>query len=368
MRRSDGGLNALSHKLIEGRKRHPGLALPAFWFAQASAVLFFRYGWNESPVGVYGLEGTFFGGDVVSERPHHGAARHGQRLLTAGEPGSIGAGYVAHRCALDVALDTSELAREEEGSFAKRFSYLHGGVKHVIGGQVRVAVHDAHAGEVGVLEAWDGPEYAPLLAPLQARLEADDVVEATLGVVLPQLHDGVGDLAGSGIREADGLHGPEAEGVLSAPGDGLDRETALEVQILLEVLYGAEFGGSQVLYKGIVLLFGHRAVQVCSLTLAVAGGAVDDGVVQRVAVDYGRGRVVEVERLPGKALYLLCQSVRGQGACRYHGRTPRYVRDLLADHLYIRVGLDRLGNGAWKVLAGDPEGATRRNRVDVGAA
>src|SRR5215218_5736025 len=367
MRRSDGGLNALSHKLIEGRKRHPGLALPAFWFAQASAVLFFRYGWNESPVGVYGLEGTFFGGDVVSERPHHGAARHGQRLLTAGEPGSIGAGYVAHRCALDVALDTSELAREEEGSFAKRFSYLHGGVKHVIGGQVGVAMHDTHAGEVGVLEAWDSPEYAPLLAPLQARLEADDVVEAALGVVLPQLHDGVGNLAGSGVGEADGLHGSEAEGVFSAAGDGLDRETALEVQVLLEVLYGAEFGGRQVLYEGVVFFFGHRAVQVGSLTLAVARGAVDDGVTQGVAVEDGRGRVVEVERLPGEVLYLLCQSVRGQGACRYHGRTLRNSRDLFTNHLYIRVGVDRLGDGAWKVFAGDPEGTARRNRVSVGA-
>src|SRR5918993_1430590 len=101
-------------------------------------------------------------------------------------------------------------------------------------------MHDAHAGEVGVLEAWDSPEYTPLLAPLQAR------------------------------READRLHGPEAEGVFSAPGYGLDRETALEVQVLLEILYGAELGGSQVLYEGVVLLFGHRAVQVCRLTLAVA--------------------------------------------------------------------------------------------------
>src|SRR5215204_1022436 len=213
-------------------------------------------------------------------------------------------------------------------------------------------MHDTHAGEVGVLEAWDSPEYAPLLAPLQARLEADDVVEAALGVVLPQLHDGVGNLAGSGVREADGLHGPETEGLFSAPGDGLDRETALEVQVLLE---------------GVVLLFGHRAVQVCSLTLAVAGGAVDDGVTQGVAVKNGRGRVVEVERLPGEVLYLLCQSVRGQGACRYHGRTLRDIRDLFTDHLYIRVGVDRLGDGAWKVLAGDPEGAARRNRVGVGA-
>src|SRR5215218_675517 len=74
---SNGGLYALPRKLIERRKRHPGLALPAFWFAQASAVLSFRYGWDEAPVGVYGLEGAFFGGYVVGERPNHGALRHG---------------------------------------------------------------------------------------------------------------------------------------------------------------------------------------------------------------------------------------------------------------------------------------------------
>src|SRR5918993_3731423 len=199
-------------------------------------------------------------------------------------------------------------------------------------------MHDTHAGEVGVLEAWDSPEYTPLLAPLQARLEADEVVEASLGVVLPQLHDCVGNLAGSGVREADRLHGPEAEGVFSAPGYGLDRETALEVQVLLEILYGAEFGGSQVLYESVVLLFGHRAVQVGSLTLAVAGGAVDDGVVQRVAVDDGRGRVVEVERLPGELRYLFGQRLGGQGTGRDDGRAVGEIRRFSTHDLDVRVG------------------------------
>ena len=143
----------------------------------------------------------------------------------------------------------------------------------MVRGKVGVAVHDAHAGEVGAFEARDSPEYAPLLAPLQARLEADDVVEAALGVVLPELHDGVGDLTGSRVGEADGLHGPEAEGIFSPAGDGLDGETALEIEILLEVFYGAQLGGSQVLDEGVVLLFGHRAVQVCRLALAIAGGS-----------------------------------------------------------------------------------------------
>src|ERR687889_1615815 len=149
-RRSNGGLYALPHKLIERRKRHSSLALPAFGFAQAPAFLSFRRGGDQAPVGVYGLQGAFFGGDVVGERTHHGAAGHGYGLLASCQPGGIGTSYVAHRRALDVALDTGELTREEEGGFAKRLSYPHRGVQHMIGGKVGVAVHDAHAGEVGV--------------------------------------------------------------------------------------------------------------------------------------------------------------------------------------------------------------------------
>jgi hypothetical protein len=58
--------------------------------------------------------------------------------------------------------------------------------------------------------ARDGAENAALLAPLQAGLEADHVVEAPLGVVLAELDHGVGDLTGPRVGEADGLHRAEA--------------------------------------------------------------------------------------------------------------------------------------------------------------
>jgi hypothetical protein len=48
--------------------------------------------------------------------------------------------------------------------------------------------------------------------------------------------------------------------------------------------------------------------------LTVAGGAVDDGFVERVAVDYRGGRVVKVERL-ARAPLSSYERVRGQGGC-----------------------------------------------------
>src|SRR5687767_7026684 len=63
-------------KLVQSIERHPGLALPALWFSEASAVLLFGDGWDEAPVGVYGLEGSLLGRYVVGERTHHRAARH----------------------------------------------------------------------------------------------------------------------------------------------------------------------------------------------------------------------------------------------------------------------------------------------------
>src|SRR5919199_1249199 len=229
-------------------------------------------------------------------------------------------------------------------------------------------MHDAHAGEVGTLHARYGPEDALLLAPLQARLEAHHVEESPLGVILPELHHRVGLLAGPRVRQPDRLHRAEAQGLVAAAGYGLHGEASLEVHILLKVLYRGELRGGEGFDEGVVLLPTHRAVQVRRLALAVAGGEVDGLLVERVAEeDRGRG-VVEVERLAGERLYLLHQGVRGQGAGGDDGGSLRQLRRLLANHLYVRVVVDRLCDGPWKIFAGDPQRAARRDAVRVGAA
>src|SRR5918998_1022280 len=149
---------------------------------------------------------------------------------------------------------------------------------------------------------------------------------------------------------------------------GLGGQTALEVHVLLEVLYRGEFGAGEGLDEGVVLLFRHRTVQVGRLALAVAGGEVDGLLVQRLAVDDRGGRVVEVERLSGEGFHLLDECVRGQGAGGYNGRSLRYLGGLSTDHLYVRVVVDGLRDGPGEIFAGDPQRAARRDPVRVGAA
>src|SRR5215203_4311295 len=362
-----GRLRALAHESVEHGEGRVCLALPALGFGESLPVLPLGDGWNETPVGVDGLERAIFGRDVVGQRAHHGAAWHGYGLLPPRELRRVRSGDVAHGRTLHVALDARELAGEKQGFVAEMLPYAHARLEHVVGGQIRVAVHDAHACEVGVFEAGDGTEDATLLAPLQACLEAHDVVQAALCVVLAQLHHGVGDLARAGVRKAHRLHRTEAQGVLAAAGYGLHGEAALEVQILFEVLYGAKFGGRHVIYEGVVLLLGHRAVQVGGLALVVAGGAIDHRLVQRVAVDDGRSRFVEVEPLPREILYLFGQRVRGQGAGRDHGRTVGDLGRLPTDDIYVRVGVHRIRHGTGEVLAGHPQGTASRHGVGVRA-
>ena len=65
--------------------------------------------------------------------------------------------------------------------------------------QEGVAVHHAIAGVFGVLQARNEPEDPLLFRPLQTCLEAHQVVQRASGIVLAQLHDGIGFLASTGI-------------------------------------------------------------------------------------------------------------------------------------------------------------------------
>ena len=64
---------------------------------------------------------------------------------------------------------------------------------------VSVAVDLAVAQEAGVLEAGDQAEHARLLADLEMILEADEIVGVGSQVLLTELHDGVGHLAGARV-------------------------------------------------------------------------------------------------------------------------------------------------------------------------
>ena len=76
-----------------------------------------------------------------------------------------------------------------------------------------------------------------LLGVREPRLEADQVVRGAVAVLGPQLHDRVRALPGARIAQADRPHRPErAASSGAALGHHLDRQAALEVARLLEVV------------------------------------------------------------------------------------------------------------------------------------
>ncbi len=110
--------------------------------------------------------------------------------------------------------------------------HLQGGGEQGGGVDVGVAVDLAVAQETCVLQAGDHAQDAGLLAELEVVLEADEVVGVGAQVLLAKLDDGVGNVSGVRIAQADGLHGTEAQGVGSAAGDLFDGQAAFEVWAL----------------------------------------------------------------------------------------------------------------------------------------
>src|SRR3546814_7241314 len=85
----------------------------------------------------------------------------------------------------------------------------------------------AEAGELGILEARNGPEQADLLGIFQFGLEADHVPERAERIVLAELDDGIRPAAGLRIVEADRFHRAVAERVHPAFRHHLARHAAL---------------------------------------------------------------------------------------------------------------------------------------------
>ena len=158
-------------------------------------------------------------------------------------------------------------------------------------------MHHAVAGELGVLKPRDHREHPLLLAPLEARLEAHQVVQRGLGVLLPELHHGVGFLPRAGIDEPHRLQRSESQRLAAPGGQYLHGQAALEHQLLFKVVQLRQLRADQRVVEGVVLVLGHRAVEVVVRPPAVTGGAEDLGHVQRFRGDDGRGGVEEVQRL-----------------------------------------------------------------------
>ena len=237
----------------------------------------------------------------------------------------------------------------------------------------------AEPGELGVLEPGNGAEDALLRAVLQLGLEADHVVERAELVVLAQLHDGVG-LYRRIVRigEADRLHRPVAQRLAAALGHHLDRQAAVEIgRVGLPFLEVDLLARDQRVDEGVILLFGHRAIDVVG-----AGAAGTDLVVARleprhrhvdgIPMHDRRDRIEKRQRvLVGQFADGVGQRRRGEGAGRDDDVAPvrrRQAGDFGAADLDQRMIVQRLGDGGGKSVAVDRQRAAGRHLVGVGRA
>src|SRR5258706_11409207 len=101
-------------------------------------------------------------------------------------------------------------------------------------------------------------------------MKADEVVERAGLVLLAQLHHRVGRRAAARILEADRLHWTERECPGAALRHPLDRQTALEVDRLLELVQRQLVGGDERGDERVVCVARERRVEIVTLALAGA--------------------------------------------------------------------------------------------------
>ena len=271
------------------------------------------------------------GGQILDQRPAHGIHR-GRGQLSAGQAGVDAPRGQQTACgALHVALKAGDLARKEDvGVFVQEKP----GVQHAGRIQEGVAVHDAVAHELGVFKAGDHAENPLLLAPLEVRLEADDVVERPLLVLGAELDVCPRAVAGVGVHQPHRAQRAEAHGVGSAGCHDLDGHTALVdgdgigffavgVRVGLgsllgpgvELVEGGTLGSGQRGVEGLVLCLIEGAVQVIGFAPVVAGGGKHLVVVEAFGGDDGGDGIVEMQPLvAGQAADLVGQRTVGQRA------------------------------------------------------
>ena len=193
-------------------------------------------------------------------------------------------------------------------------------------------MHDTVAQELGVLEAGDHGKDPFLFAELEVRLEAHEVVHGAFGGLLAELQRRPGAVTGAGVRETDGFHRAEPDGIVSPICHDFDGHAAFVDAAFVEVVEFRGLGGDEGLVEAVVLLLVHGTVDVIVLPAPVVTGLSErfrhvDG----VAGHDGRHRVEEVERglalrvLFGLHLFGCARVVRVRGGLRVQGLFAEFL-------------------------------------------
>ena len=135
------------------------------------------------------------------------------------------------------------------------------------------------------------------------RLESDQIINAALRIVAPQLNDGVRLLPRLRVAQAARLERAVAERIVPAARHDLNGHAALENVLILKAVHFRFLRRGQRLPEGFILLLAHRAVDVVRRALIVARGKK-----RRIHVDALKGHergggVEEVQRVPVTDLF-----------------------------------------------------------------
>ena len=224
-------------------------------------------------------------------------------------------------------------------------------------------MHHAVADKLGVFKRRYHGKHPLLLAPGQVGLKADNIINSALGVVLSQLHHGVGFRPGAGIHQSHRLQGPISQGILAPSGHDLHRHTAFKHAPVVKAVDLRLLCGGELTDKGRVLVLCHGAVYIISGALAVSGGEKGRIHIHAVQSYYGRHGVVEVQVECGTELfYALGHGVAGEGACGHHhlpvGDVVRLFFDdfdaAVAAYLLRDIFCEALSVHSQRAAGGDP--------------
>ena len=323
---------------------------------------------DDAEIDVHGLEGGHrLIADVQAQSADGGGLGEVGRHLAQQAAGRLHAHQEAAGAGLHVPLHAGHLAGKGDAGVGFQAVVA---VQQAGGIQIGVAVHDAVAQELGVPEGGNHGEHPALLRPFQMGLEAHQIVDGAVGVVLAELHHGVGVPARLGVGQALGLQGAEAEGVLAPAGHDLHRHAALEHAAVVKAVDLRLLGGGEGLPKGGVLFLIHGAVDIVGGAPVVPGGEIGAGHIHAVEGHQRGGGVVEMEAvgLAGEGGDLFRQGVGGQGAGGDDHLSRRNLRHLPLLHGDVGVGADGLGDHPGKAVAVHRQGAAGGDPGGVGAA
>ena len=190
-------------------------------------------------------------------------------------------------------------------------------------------MHHAIADKLRTSKSGNHAENPFLLAPFQMSLEADNIVHRIFFIILTQLDNSIRFLPCPRIRKSYRFHRPETHRILTALRHHFHRHTPFKDISFFKPVDFRCLRRPERLIKCIVFLFVHGAVQVCRLSLIVAGHPVHDVHIKGFFHHDGRCGIIEVKSFTAAELFYAVRksAVRQRPGRNNHDPFFRYFPD-----------------------------------------